>query len=59
MRSDLEPQPKNDPDFGPGLEYESGDFNPDFSEADQIRERWKKPSHGVKRSPTAAGRERH
>jgi hypothetical protein len=56
MRSDLEPQPHNDPDFGPGLEYESGDFNADSTEADKIRQRWKKPSRGVKRSETAFGR---
>ena len=41
MRSDLKPQPKEDPDFGAGMEYESGDMNPDFTEADKIREHWK------------------
>ena len=40
MRSDIEPQPKEDPDFGTGMEYEEGDFNRDFSEADKIREEW-------------------
>ncbi|MCU1297719.1 MAG: hypothetical protein JWO91_1997 [Acidobacteriaceae bacterium] len=42
MRSDLTPQPKEDPDFGAGMAYESGDLNPDFTEADQLREHWKK-----------------
>lgn len=41
MNSDAEPQPTRDPDFGPGLEYESGDRNRDFSEADKIREQWR------------------
>ena len=44
MRSDLKPQPKEDPDFGPGMEYESGDLNSDFREADEIRKQWKKRS---------------
>lgn len=44
MRSDLIPQPKEDPDFGPGMEYESGDLNSDFTEANKIREHWKKRS---------------
>jgi hypothetical protein len=41
MRSDLKPQPYQDPDFGPGMEYESGDLNQNSSEADEIRKRWK------------------
>ena len=53
MRSDLKPQPKEDPDFGPGMEYESGDLNPDFTEADKIRERWKKAGKSRMTSKTA------
>lgn len=53
MRSDSEPQPKEDPDFGPGLEYESGDFNRDFSEADKIREEWKQNKGGTGPSSTS------
>ena len=56
MRSDLEPQPKEDPDFGPGMEYESGDRNPDFTEADQIRKHWKKS--GKSRSQARADRDK-
>ena len=52
MRSDVEPQPKEDPDFGPGLEYESGDLGRDFSEADRIRENWKKSSRTHRPAPT-------
>lgn len=55
MRSDSEPQPKQDPDFGPGMEYESGDRNRDFSEADKIRQQWtegrKQPSRAKPRRP--------
>ncbi len=40
MGSDSEPQPKQDPDFGPGMEYEEGDRNADTSTADKIRKQW-------------------
>jgi hypothetical protein len=58
MRSDLDPRPKEDPDFGPGMEYESGDLNPDFSEADKIREQWKKPSKEQQPAPQPRRRKR-
>lgn len=40
MRSDSEPQPTQDSDFGPGMEYESGDRNAEDAMADQIRQHW-------------------
>lgn len=42
MGSDSEPQPKQDPDFGPGMEYEEGDRNRDERTADKIREEWQR-----------------
>ena len=42
MKSDSTPQPRYDSDFGPGMEYESGDRSSDTSEADKIRQEWKK-----------------
>jgi hypothetical protein len=42
MGSDSAPQPKYDPDFGPGMEYESGERNNKADEAEKIREEWKK-----------------
>jgi hypothetical protein len=41
MGSDSAPQPKYDPDFGPGMEYESGERNNKADEAEKIREKWK------------------
>jgi len=40
MGSDSEPQPTQDSDFGPGMEYESGDRNAEDAMADQIRQHW-------------------
>ena len=40
MNSDSEPQPIADPDFGAGMEYESGDRDRDFAEAERIRKEW-------------------
>ncbi len=42
MNSDSEPQPIEDPDFGTGMEYESGDRDRDLSKADKIRSQWEK-----------------
>ncbi|HEX6466260.1 MAG TPA: hypothetical protein VFZ99_03080 [Terriglobales bacterium] len=42
MNSDSEPQPIEDPDFGTGMEYESGDRDRDLSKAEKIRSEWEK-----------------
>jgi hypothetical protein len=46
MNADLEPQPKEDPEFGAGMEYEEGDFGPQAkaraATADKIRQHWRK-----------------
>lgn len=42
MSSDSELQPKQDPDFGPGMEYESGDRQDEEQTAEKIRKQWQK-----------------
>lgn len=41
MGSDSEPQPTQDADFGPGMEYESGDRHAEDAMADEIRQHWR------------------
>ncbi|HET6935679.1 MAG TPA: hypothetical protein VFI72_12625 [Candidatus Angelobacter sp.] len=61
MGSDSEPQPKQDPDFGPGMEYEEGDRNRDDTTAEKIRERWqesRKSDPGKQREESGPGSDR-
>ena len=50
MGSDAEPQPKNDPDFGPDMGYEEGERTDESGEANQIRREWRESE---KREKTA------